>query len=95
MHVSAKLTGLGPSLVNRKVHTVGWRFARELEELLHCCYSQSGRSWDFKSLLPSPGELTPMEEAELSKVVDSYTRAVETADLAARSERLEQKAQKK
>jgi hypothetical protein len=31
------------------------------------------------------GELTPMEAAELSKVVDGYTRAVETADLAARS----------
>ena len=40
------------------------------------------------------GELTPMEAAELSKVVDGYTRAVETADLAARLVRLEQ-AQKK
>jgi len=40
------------------------------------------------------GELTPMEAAELSKVVDGYTRAVETADLAARLIRLEQ-AQKK
>jgi hypothetical protein len=40
------------------------------------------------------GELTPMEAAELSKVLDSYTRAVETADLAARLARLEQ-AQKK
>ncbi len=40
------------------------------------------------------GELTPMEAAELSKVVDGYTRAVETADFAARLVRLEQ-AQKK
>ncbi len=40
------------------------------------------------------GELTPMEAAELSKVVEGYTRAVETADLAARLARLEQ-AQKK
>ena len=38
------------------------------------------------------GDLTPMEAAELSKVVDGYTRAVvETADLAARLARLEQK----
>jgi hypothetical protein len=36
-----------------------------------------------------------MEAAELSKVVDGYTRAVETADFAARSVRLEQQAQKK
>lgn len=40
------------------------------------------------------GDLTPMEAAELSKVVDGYTRAVETADFSARLERLEQ-AQKK
>ena len=40
------------------------------------------------------GELSPMEAAELIKVVDGYTRAVETADLAARLTRLEQ-AQKK
>ena len=40
------------------------------------------------------GDLTPMEAAELSKVVDGYTRAVETADLNARLVRLEQ-AQKK
>jgi hypothetical protein len=40
------------------------------------------------------GELTPIEAAELSKVVDGYTRAVETADLNARLVRLEQ-AQKK
>jgi hypothetical protein len=40
------------------------------------------------------GELTPMEAAELSKVVDGYTRAVETVDLAARLVQLEQ-AQKK
>jgi hypothetical protein len=36
------------------------------------------------------GELTPIEAAELSKVVDGYTRAVETADLASRLIRLEQ-----
>jgi hypothetical protein len=36
-----------------------------------------------------------MEAAELSKVVDGYTRAVETADLAARLDRLEQHTQKK
>jgi len=36
------------------------------------------------------GELTPMEAAELIKVVDGYTRAVETADLAARLTQLEQ-----
>jgi hypothetical protein len=36
------------------------------------------------------GELSPMEAAELIKVVDGYTRAVETADLAARLTRLEQ-----
>jgi uncharacterized protein DUF5681 len=41
------------------------------------------------------GDLTPSEAGELSKVVDGYTRAVETADLAARLERLEQQAQKK
>jgi hypothetical protein len=40
------------------------------------------------------GELTPLEAAELSKVVDGYTRAVETVDLAARLVQLEQ-AQKK
>jgi hypothetical protein len=39
------------------------------------------------------GELTPMEAAELSIVVDGYTRAVETAE-AAQLVRLEQ-AQKK
>ena len=36
------------------------------------------------------GELTPMEAAELSKVVDGFTRAVETVDLAARLTQLEQ-----
>jgi hypothetical protein len=36
------------------------------------------------------GELTPMEAAELTKVVDGYTRTVETVDLAARLNRLEQ-----
>ena len=41
------------------------------------------------------GELTPMEARELSRVVDGYTRAVETADLAARLDRLEQHTQKK
>jgi hypothetical protein len=39
-------------------------------------------------------DLTPIEAAELSKVVDGYTRAVETVDLADRLMRLEQ-AQKK
>jgi hypothetical protein len=41
------------------------------------------------------GELTPMEASELSRVVDGYTRAVETADVAARLDRLEQHTQKK
>ena len=36
------------------------------------------------------GDLTPMEAAELSKVLDVYTRAIETAELATRLERLEQ-----
>jgi hypothetical protein len=36
------------------------------------------------------GDLTPMEAAELSKVIDGYVRAIETAELAARLERLEQ-----
>jgi len=40
------------------------------------------------------GNLTPMEAAELSKVLDGYTRAVETADFSDRLLRLEQ-AQKK
>jgi Family of unknown function (DUF5681) len=40
------------------------------------------------------GDLTPIEAAELSKVVEGYTRAVETADISARLLRLEQ-AQKK
>jgi hypothetical protein len=40
------------------------------------------------------GALTPIEAAELSKVVEGYTRAVETADISARLLRLEQ-AQKK
>jgi hypothetical protein len=40
------------------------------------------------------GELSPMEGAELMKVVDGYTRAVETADLAARLTRLEQALQR-
>jgi hypothetical protein len=35
-------------------------------------------------------DLTPMEAAELSKVIDGYVRAIETAELAARLERLEQ-----
>jgi len=39
-------------------------------------------------------ELTPMEAAELSKMVNGYTHAVETADLAARLARLE-RAQKR
>jgi hypothetical protein len=36
------------------------------------------------------GDLTPMEAGELSKVVDAYARAIETTELAARIERLEQ-----
>jgi hypothetical protein len=36
------------------------------------------------------GELTSSEAAELSKVVEGCTRAVETADLAVRLEKLEQ-----
>jgi hypothetical protein len=36
------------------------------------------------------GDLTPIEAAELSKVVEGYTRAVETADISARLLRLEQ-----
>ena len=37
----------------------------------------------------SSGDLTPGEAAELSKIVGGYTRAIKTADLAARIERLE------
>ena len=37
----------------------------------------------------SDGEMTPMEASELSKVVDSYTRAVETRDIVERLDRLE------
>ena len=36
------------------------------------------------------GDLTPMEAAGLAKVVDAYARAIETTELAARIERLEQ-----
>ena len=36
------------------------------------------------------GELTPGEAAALSKILDSYTRAVELADLAERIAKLEQ-----
>jgi hypothetical protein len=36
------------------------------------------------------GDLTPMEAAELSKVIDGYVRAIETAELADRLDRLEQ-----
>jgi hypothetical protein len=35
------------------------------------------------------GDLSPMEAAEPIKVVDGYTRAVETADLAAPNKSLE------
>lgn len=38
------------------------------------------------------GELTPTEAAELSKVLDSYTRTLEAADFEARLARLEQAA---
>jgi len=40
------------------------------------------------------GDLTPIEAAELSKVVEGYTRAVETADISARLLRLEQAQEK-
>jgi hypothetical protein len=36
------------------------------------------------------GDLTPGEAAALSKILDSYTRAVELADLAERVTKLEQ-----
>ena len=36
------------------------------------------------------GDLTPVEAAELSRVVDGFTRAVEAADLDARLTKLEQ-----
>jgi hypothetical protein len=36
------------------------------------------------------GDLTPMEAAELSKVVDGYAHAIETAELTVRLDRLEQ-----
>jgi len=36
------------------------------------------------------GDLTPGEAAALSKILDSYTRAVELADLAERVAKLEQ-----
>jgi Family of unknown function (DUF5681) len=35
------------------------------------------------------GEITPTEASEIGKLVDSYVRAVETTELAARIERLE------
>ncbi len=37
------------------------------------------------------GELTPSEAAELSKVVDGFTRAVDTVELAVRVAQLEQR----
>ena len=43
----------------------------------------------------SDGEITPMEASELSKVVDSYTRAVETRDIVARLDRLEAEKERK
>jgi hypothetical protein len=36
------------------------------------------------------GDLTPMEAAELSKVIDGFVRAIETTELADRLDRLEQ-----
>jgi hypothetical protein len=35
------------------------------------------------------GEITPAEASEIAKLVDSYVRAVEATELAARIERLE------
>ena len=35
------------------------------------------------------GEITPTEASEIGKLVDSYVRAVEATELAARIERLE------
>ena len=43
----------------------------------------------------SDGDITPMEASELSKVVDSYTRAVETRDIVARLDRLEAEKERK
>ena len=43
----------------------------------------------------SDGEITPMEASELSKVVDSYTRAVETRDIVTRLDRLEAEKERK
>jgi hypothetical protein len=40
------------------------------------------------------GELTPSEAAELGKVIDSFVRVAETADLALRIKQLEQLAEK-
>jgi hypothetical protein len=36
------------------------------------------------------GDLTPLEAAELSKVVEGFIRAIETTELVARLEQLEQ-----
>ena len=36
------------------------------------------------------GDLTPSEAAELSKIIDSFVRVAEAADLAERVKRLEQ-----
>ena len=38
------------------------------------------------------GEITPTEASEIGKLVDSYVRAVEATELAARIERLERMA---
>jgi hypothetical protein len=35
------------------------------------------------------GELTPAEASEISKIIDTYVRAVETSELAIRLDRLE------
>jgi hypothetical protein len=43
----------------------------------------------------SDGEITRMEASELSKVVDSYTRAVETRDIVTRLDRLEAEKERK
>jgi hypothetical protein len=59
------------------------------------CQFSNTRAMPVKALAAiargvADGDLTPMEAAELSKVVDGYTRAIETTELADRLNRLEQ-----
>jgi hypothetical protein len=65
-------------------------FERECHKVDERLKKLNGRAPAIASAV-ADGELTPMEAAELSKVLDCYTRAVETADLAARLVRLEQR----